>query len=348
MHSESSFKPFLLKLAAFGVSLVFSLIAIELVLRLIPETPPAHTTLPRFRTATMPFNSLRYQDFEYPLEKGRNVFRIITAGDSFTEGGYTSFENSYPKKLECYLNDFGNTKGIDYQVINMSRGGRSTPQEVGVIKRHADELKPDLVILGYCLNDPEDWREGSGYLTKLRDKCYYYISAKPTGWASLFYDHSALVRFVAQRIFNSNVKRGHIKYYHKLYRDTYPGWQKARAALFDLGEFSRDSHIPVRVIIFPLFPYGWGDNYPFTDIHEKVHDALNKAGLSYIDLFPVFKDMDHSSLEYIPYKDPHPSEIAHRIAAEALWQDLMREGLTPEGKKSDTDVVSHRYPPKRR
>jgi hypothetical protein len=51
--------------------------------------------------------------------------------------------------------------------------------------------------------------------------------------------------------------------------------------------------------------------------------------LSYVDLFPCFKDMDQSRLQYIPYKDSHPSEIAHRIAAEALWQDLVHSGLLP-------------------
>jgi len=345
MHSKS-FKSALLKLSALLISAALSLVVIEFAVRLMPEKKFSRAPLPLFRTAVMPRNSLGYQDFEHSLQKGQNVFRIITVGDSFTEGGYTSFENSYPKKLEYYLNHFGNDKGTIYQVINMSRGGRSTIQEVGIIKHHADELKPDLVILGYCLNDPEDWVKGSGYLRKLREKCDYHYFKKPEGWKSFFYNHSALVRLITQRIFNSQVKAGHIKYFHKLYRDSYPGWQKAKASLRELADFSRASHIPVRVVIFPLFPYGWGENYPFSDIHEKLHTVFEETGLRYIDLFPLFKDMDHSSLEYIPYKDPHPSEFADRIAAETLWQDLMREGLTPEGKKPDADVISPKAPPK--
>ncbi|MCX6353314.1 MAG: SGNH/GDSL hydrolase family protein [Candidatus Aureabacteria bacterium] len=341
-----SFKSVLLKLAALCIGVALSLVVIDFAIRLIPEKKSPRVKLPLFRTSGMPFNSLRYQDFEYPQPKGLNVFRIITVGDSFTEGGYTSFENSYPKKLEYYLNHFGNNKGTNYQVINMSRGGRSTIQEVGLIKHHAGELKPDLVILGYCLNDPEDWVQGSVYLQKLREKCCYHQFIKPEGWESFFYNHSALVRLVTQRIFNSRVKAGHIKYFHKLYRDSYPGWQEAKASLRELADLSRTSHIPVRVVIFPLFPYGLGENYPFSDIHEKLHSVFEEAGLRYIDLFPVFKDMDHTSLEYIPYKDPHPSEFADRIAAETLWQDLMREGLTPEGKKPDADVISPKAPPK--
>lgn len=342
MHSESPRNSFLSRFAVFLVSVALSLIAVEIAVRLIPKKTPPRIDLPLFRTSLMPYNSLGYQDFEYPLQKGSNVFRIIATGDSFTEGGYVSFEESYPKKLEFYLNSCGNTKGTTYQVINMSRGGRSTPQEVAVIERHADRLKPDLIILGYCLNDPEDWAEGRDYLSKLRDKCYYRTPSTPKGWQTCLYNHSVLIRLVSQRLLNTKIKDGHIKYFHKLYRDTYPGWQKAQAALSELGKFSRTAHIPVRVVIFPLFPYGWGDAYPFHDIHQKIHAALEKAGLPYIDLLPYMKDMDHNILEYIPNRDPHPSELADRIAAEELWQELMKSGVTPEGKRADAVAIFQR------
>jgi hypothetical protein len=344
--SKSSLEPLLLRLAAVLISVVLSLIAIEIAMHLLPKKKPVRVNQPLFKTILMPRNSLHYRDFEYPRQKGLNVFRILVVGDSFSQGAVLSFEDSYAKKLECYLNCCGNDNGTTYQVINMSVQGRSTPREVRVIKHHAAELEADLVILGYCLNDPEDWEEGDDYLRKLMDKCYYRPFKKPEGWGSLLYEHSALVRLIQHRIFNSRVKRGHIRYFHKLYRDTYPGWQKAQRALMDLGDFSRSSHIPVRVLIFPLTPFGLGDEYPFADIHEKLHSALEKAGLPYIDLFPLFKDMDHTCLEFVPSIDAHPSEIASRMAAEALWQELMREGVTPEGKRSDTAVVFPKYPPK--
>ncbi|MCX6355983.1 MAG: SGNH/GDSL hydrolase family protein [Candidatus Aureabacteria bacterium] len=305
------------------------MIIIEIAVRLIPEKKSPLANPPLFKTAFMPYNSLQYRDFEYPLKKKHNTFRIMVAGDSFSEGSYLSFEDRYPKKLEYYLNCCGNDNKISYEVINMSRGGRSTPQEVTMIKQQSGRLKPDLVILSYCLNDPEDWGEGADYLRKLWDKCYYRHFTKPPGWRCFFYDHSALVRLITHRLFNSRVNRGHTKYFHKLYRDAYPGWQKARTALLDLGKFSRSSHIPVRVVIFPMTPYGMGDDYPFTDIHNKIHAVLKEAGLPYIDLFPLFKYMDHSRLEHLRYINPHPSEIAQRMAAEALWQDLIGSGLLP-------------------
>lgn len=341
-----SWTSLLRRLAAFLIGLGLSLIAAETAVRLLPGEKPARAQCALFRAALMPVDSMHYHDFEYPVHKGRNVFRIIVVGDSFSEGAYISFEDRYPKKLEYYLNGCGNTKKVVYQVIDMSVGGRSTPREVGVIERHVEELKPDLIILGYCLNDPEDATDGIEYLRKLRKKCYYRRFKDREEPASFLYAHSALVRLVSQRVFNTRVKRGHLRYYHKLYRDSYPGWQKSKMAFHALAELSRTSHIPVRVVIFPLFSYGTGDAYPLLYIHKKIHSVLNKEGVPYIDLYPLFKDMDANCLQYIPDKDPHPSEIAHRIAAEALWRQLMQEGLTPEGKRSYAHMPFPKYPPK--
>jgi hypothetical protein len=88
------------------------------------------------------------------------------------------------------------------------------------------------------------------------------------------------------------------------------------------------------VVIFPLFSFSLGDDYPFKHIHNKVHRALQNAGLPYIDLLAFYKHMNYIRLEYIPDKDPHPDEIAHRIAAEVLWRDLKQSGLLPGRKKT--------------
>lgn len=336
------------KIAACLISVVLTLAAVEIAVRLIPEKKPPRVELPIFRAARMPLNALGYRDFDYPAAKGRDVYRIVVAGDSFSAGEGVSFEDSYPKKLELYLNYFTHDKAITYQVVNMSRGGRSTPEEVQLIMRKAGEIKPDLVILGHCLNDSEDWNgAGRETLRVIRKKCYYHSFVKPRAVVTSFlYNHSALFKLAMHRYFNARVACGHTHYYHKLYKDNYEGWQKSQKALCDLGHFSRKQHIPVVVVMFPLFSYGLGDDYPFADIEARVRHVCGRAGLAYLDLFPYYKGMDRVRLEANPFKDPHPSEVAHRIAAEALWQELMREGVTPEGRRSDTDIVYPKNPPR--
>jgi hypothetical protein len=85
----------------------------------------------------------------------------------------------------------------------------------------------------------------------------------------------------------------------------------------------------VIVMIFPLFSFGLDDTYPFSDIHRRLHEVLDTAQLSWIDLFDVYSGLDRNILEAVPFDDAHPSDTAHRIAAEVLWRHLISEGLVP-------------------
>ena len=328
----------ILKLAMLLASAAVALIIADLVVRLMPHGPPYRAETAYFDTMKMPKNSLGYHDYEYEREKRPGVFRIMVVGDSFSEGAGLSFDDIFPKRLEWYLNCYGNEQKITYQVMNMSMRGRSTPNEVTLLKEYAAQFHPDVIILAYCLNDAEDL-DVKDELRRLKG-CHPELSfKKPPGWRGVIYDHSALAKLIFRRTFNTRNNLIYKRYYKELYRDDYQGWKKMQEALLDLAAFSRSSGIPTKVLIFPLFSHSLGDDYPFKRMHNKVHRALIKAGLPYIDLLAYYTNMDHVRLEYIPDRDPHPDEIAHRIAAEVLWQDLMQSGLLPGGKKSVDDVV---------
>lgn len=262
----------------------------------------------------------------------------MVVGDSFTEGAGLSFDDSFPKRLERYLNCFGNEQKITYQVMNMSWHGRSTPKEVRLLKEYATQFHPDLVILAYCLNDAEDL-DVKDEIWRLKKLHPARLFKRPRGWKGVLYDHSALAKLILRRTHITRNNRCYKRYYKEIYRDDYQGWKKTQEALLELGNLSRSYGIPAKVLIFPLFSHSLGDDYPFKRIHNKVHRALIKAGLPYIDLLPYYTNMNHIRLEYIPDKDPHPDEIAHRIAAETLFRDLMQSGLLPGGKKLVGDVA---------
>lgn len=97
----------------------------------------------------------------------------------------------------------------------------------------------------------------------------------------------------------------------------------------ELADFSRSKKIPAGVVIFPLFSFGMGDDYPFGEIHDILHRTLKEVGLPYVDLFPYYRNLDHTRLEVVPGRNPHPSEVAHRIAAEVLWLNLLESGYLP-------------------
>ncbi|HEY5998240.1 MAG TPA: SGNH/GDSL hydrolase family protein [bacterium] len=308
--------------------------------------PPKKFPDSRFSHERFLANSLGNRDFEYPVEKPPRTFRVIAIGDSFTYGRGASFDDVWSKRLERYLYDYGNVKGQRYEVLNWGHPGVSTPFEVETLKKDARRYGADVIVLGYCLNDAEEEvGKRSDFLSRLRQRTVHLDFEKGQGLNAWLYDHWALYRFVRQRIFNTERNRGHLAYYRELYRDDYVGWGDTRAAIAELGTFRRESGIPVVVMIFPLLSWDLDDRYPFRGIHARLHRELKQAGLPFLDLLTAYRGLDHEVLEAVPYQDPHPSDVAHRIAAEEMYVFLTKRGLLPRGEPIAATQVDRRLPP---
>lgn len=78
-------------------------------------------------------------------EKPANTKRVLCLGDSFTLGRYTAKENTFVSKLDEAWD------GV--QVVNVSAEGWSTDQQAAWLLAHADEWKPDLVLVFPYEND---------------------------------------------------------------------------------------------------------------------------------------------------------------------------------------------------
>ena len=94
----------------------------------------------RFRT-----NSRGWRDHEYPLAKADNL-RILALGDSITEGWGVEEDQAYPNVLEDRF-----LCGVE--VWDLGVDGYSTDQELLQLRRVIVDYKPDLVTLGFYLND---------------------------------------------------------------------------------------------------------------------------------------------------------------------------------------------------
>ena len=82
-------------------------------------------------------------------------------------------------------------------------------------------------------------------------------------------------------------------------------------------------------MVFPLVTFPLDESYPFFHAHEVAGETLKALGVKHLDLFKAFEGLDPYRLQAEPGADPHPNEIAHRIATEALYQWLKRERLIP-------------------
>lgn len=98
------------------------------------------------------YNSLRYHDIEWQIEKPRGTYRIIALGDSMTDGLAVSVESTWPKQLEKKLNN--GSKNINFEVMNMGKVDCGTFEEVETFIDVGSQYNPDMIILQYY---PRDW-----------------------------------------------------------------------------------------------------------------------------------------------------------------------------------------------
>lgn len=85
--------------------------------------------------------------YEYQIEKPKNVFRIITLGDSFTYGLYVDTKDNWTEKLEDLLNQNLECKNSNkFEVINLGVHGYDLQYSVERFKLRGQKYNPDLVI----------------------------------------------------------------------------------------------------------------------------------------------------------------------------------------------------------
>ncbi len=87
------------------------------------------------------------------MKKEPGVFRIAMLGDSILWGHGLELKDTFAKQLETLLNESSEKK---IEVLNFGVSGYSTQQEVELYRVKASLHDPDLVIVGYCLNDFEE------------------------------------------------------------------------------------------------------------------------------------------------------------------------------------------------
>jgi hypothetical protein len=92
-------------------------------------------------------------DREIPYAKPPGVYRILGLGDSFALGYEVDVEDTYLFQLEKKLNE---RQAGRVEVINLAVSGFGTAEELITLKAEGFKYSPDLVLLGYFVNDVEN------------------------------------------------------------------------------------------------------------------------------------------------------------------------------------------------
>jgi lysophospholipase L1-like esterase len=258
------------------------------------------------RGAWIRTNSHGMRDDE-PRSEDSGVRRVVVLGDSFTFGFGVSGNETYPNVLERLLNE--SSGGDRFEVLNLGVGGYATRDAVLTLQHKGMRWNPELVVLGYTLNDPE--------IDPIQPLHQYFEA--PRWW-----QHSLLLRLIAWRKFQWDKRRlGRRDYYRYLHAHPRK-WGSVVDGFAKLGAIAREGGIPALVVIFPETGARarWSP-YSYEDLHRLVAETATGKGLHVLDLYDVFSPLPAADLTLSP-DDHHPSRLAHELAAKAIL-DWMAE-----------------------
>lgn len=258
-------------------------------------------------------NKLGFADKEYDLIKASGTYRIVVLGDSITEQGW------YVKQLEELLNL--RNDGLKYEVFNCGVGGYSVTQYYYYLRDTALSFDPDMVILGFCLNDFTDMP----VVSRDRDGKYLAFRNPLSGYA----DNEPVVAINKTLFFNSYLYRYAVLFLKEHFsnrnsaNDPY-NMALSAETLNKIRGLTEPNNIKLAAAIIPYLVERYDE--PKAGEYSRMKAILFQSGLPFIDLHGIFPDIESPKWRANPGDHIHPSEEGHGIMARKIYEFLVNGG----------------------
>lgn len=291
----------------------------------IPEYLTASDATLRWRPSpTEGRNSLGLRNRELGPKK-LGTKRILFLGDSLIWGGETSSGELYTEVLERRLNARLPNGSDSFEVINAGIPGYTTYQELEFLKIYGVGLKPDLVVLGFVINDlfhPYLQKPTEGRLLD-RDPNSLLYRFNPFAGPGKLFGRSYLAHEVANAsgVVLKKV-RGRPVFRFDRRGDFYLAWKdyawpQARTLIGEMQALLAERMTPLTVLVFP--------------VSDQVNDQYRRLDLEYV-LYPQARIREICAAYRIPTLDL--TDLIHKHGGTKLFRDYLH--LNGEGN----DVVA--------
>jgi lysophospholipase L1-like esterase len=294
----------------------------------------------RFPDISWVSNNLRYdinsegwRDREHELAKPPGTYRILSVGDSVTNGHGVESEEIYTRQLETLLNA-DPPSDLDYEVILITLGALNTEQEVHLAEAEGLRYDPDLIVVGYVLNDPAEGASLRRDRERARQRSMIEVikeEAQRSSVIHLAYRTGQRLMWGARRAFGEAEVATYATddYFARLHRSP-DSWARVTGAFDRLERLSAETEVAVLVVVFPVL-YDL-ESYPWAEAHGQVASAARERGFHVLDLLPAYQGHDPNDLQVVEGDHVHPNAAGHRIAAGAI-ERYLREQIRPSERR---------------
>ena len=277
-------------------------------------------------TVTHGVNALGLRGPETTLAKPPGVRRIATLGDSFTFGYGVDDDETWPAALQRALDGTGGAgDALRYEVLNCGVPAYDTEQEVRLLATRILEFQPDLVLVGWYLNDPAMRSGAAATAAEAPPAAVRWFAPNQAGALPTLRRWSQALDMFCDRLYRSAYLTYQPTAFARLYDDVHPGWRRAKDALLRAQGLCRQRGIGFAVVMYPDLTRQ-GAHLASHEAYLAVAEFCRANDIPCLDLEPAFEREDMPSLR-VHILDSHPNARAHTIAGDAVAEWLRVEGL---------------------
>ncbi len=265
-------------------------------------------------------NEAGFRDVNHSLRKPEGTTRIVVVGDSFTFGaGVKQVDDLYFKILEQKLQQ--EYPAQTFKSVSIAKKGWSTAQEFKAFKTLGMNYNPDLVILGYVLNDPE-----SPEIKARKSSEFHDDHLLPYPYGKFLYATSFAYFIIEKKLKSLPFLRDETIQQSDYIREIFSGdnLKQHKTILRDFLAYIQAQDMEVIVVLFPSLRYVHSPSYPYSEMHQIVAQTVRESGARFLDLLDPLKNSGITNLTVSEF-DGHPNEDVHRIAAAALFDLIYKE-----------------------
>ncbi len=278
-------------------------------------------------------NSKGLRCADFPLKKPEGETRLLIIGDSVTLGYGVTEDQAYPQMLQKYLCE--RLPDASFRVINGGVNAYSTREELMFLRKRGIGFEPDMVIVGFVLNDVSldarnHPREIFGRLQseesaefRLRD-LHKLLQSSHLVMSLQWVLKRTIGRVSVQR--NEPPFQGRLRYMELLSSDKEEieaGWDIAMSELEEMLALLRTCGIKMVVVAFP--PKLQIEEHPAPDrLQKRLKTFCEDHQVPFVDLLPSFLENRDSHL----FLDKvHLTASGYSLAAENIGESLITHGL---------------------
>ncbi|HIA64710.1 TPA: SGNH/GDSL hydrolase family protein [Candidatus Poribacteria bacterium] len=295
---------------------------------------------------TIQINSLGWRDREIPFEKQEGTFRIVALGDSITFGWGVELNETYVKQLETILRTQHPNR--NYEVINIGIEDLGLQEELKLLKQVGLNFQPDLVLLGFYLNDA---RPIGGFPNESKPTWFHrrYTFRQIANLVPLtkVIAKKVLIKFGVMKP-NASSRFRWINTFAKREWVTNQGemrqliesadldwgvawkpesWIAINRYIQEMQEVTQSAGCPLAVVCFPVSVQVESDFLSADEPQQHLSTICQSRSIPFLNLLLSFRHWNTMVGELLFFDLCHPKPLAHKKVAKVISEFLNTEGL---------------------